>query len=104
MPVQLGQREFRGAQAGQGGSYAAARTFMRAAATILTNEALRRSTRSEAGSESPDLPSHSLGVGAFTGPLSALTVPLGSLRRGGPASQKLAEHLAEWGHMELHNG
>ena len=87
---------------------------MRVAATILTTEALRRSTHgSEAapqpggsGAEpsDPDLPSHGAGPGAFAGPLSALTIPLGSLRRGGSACQKLAEHLAEWGHMELHNG
>ena len=85
---------------------------MRVAATILTTEALRRSTRGSdaapqqrsSGAEDPELPSHGAGPGAFAGPLSALTIPLGSLRRGGSACQKLAEHLAEWGHMELHNG
>lgn len=101
--LQLGQREFKAARAGRGGSYAAARTFMRVAATILTTEALRRST-SSSSEAAPQLPSHGAGPGTFAGPLSALTIPLGSLRRGGSACQKLAEHLAEWGHMELSNG
>ena len=71
---------------------------MRAAASMLTTEALRRSTR-----HSPSASSY-VGSGPYNAPMSALTIPYGSLRRGGAATQKLAEHLAEWGHMELHNG
>ena len=94
----MGQREFSSARACKGGSFSAARAFMRAAAAILTTDAMRRSTRHSPGTTSY------VGSGPHNAPLSALTIPYGSLRRGGAASQKLAEHLAEWGHMELHNG